>query len=294
MSAECLQLIPAMLNPDAEKIMLKALHGISTHYCNVVTEARIAAEAGYDGLELLHDKLLCYLDHGGSTGELNKLVRGYGLQTLCLNALINIERHQGAEKQQMLAEARRLTQIASDLACPTIQILAQHGIDHLPEAERLDIITENISEIASLGQQHGVRYQIEVIAHTRFNTLNQALEVIKRINAPNIGLVIDFWHLFATGYTTPEEIRRLDPALIYGVHFCDGRKPYPGEERNETVLRAYMPGEGDIDIQAWSNAVKATGFNGVWSAELFSPARWEMDHAVLAKQIIDNMRFYLD
>ncbi|WP_426608262.1 sugar phosphate isomerase/epimerase family protein [Pantoea anthophila] len=274
--------------------MLKALHGISTHYCNVVTEARIAAEAGYDGLEFLHDKLLRYLDNGGSTAELNSLVQGHGLQILCLNALIDIERHQRVEKQQMLTEAMRLTQIAADLACPTIQILAQHGIDHLPEVQILDIMTENISEIASIGQQYGVRYQIEVIAHTRFNTLNQALEVIQRINKPNIGLVIDFWHLFVTGHTTPEDIRRLDPALIYGVHFCDGRKPYAGEEWNETVLRAYMPGEGDIDIHAWSDAVKATGFDGVWSAELFSPKRWEMDHAVLAKQVIQNMKFYLD
>ncbi|MDI9224190.1 sugar phosphate isomerase/epimerase family protein [Pantoea sp. EA-12] len=272
--------------------MIKALHGISTHYCNVVTETRIAAETGYDGLEFLHYKLLRYLDNGGSTAELNKLVNGYGLQTACLNALIDIERHQEGEKQQLLAEATRLTQIAADLECPTIQILAQHGIDHLPEPQILDIMTENISEIASIGQQYGVRYQIEVIAHTKFNTLNQALEVIRRVGKPNVGLVIDFWHLFATGATTPEDIQQLDPSLIFGVHFCDGRKPFTGEAWEETILRAYMPGEGDIDIQAWTDAVKATGFDGVWSAELFSPARWEMDHAVLARQVIENMRSY--
>lgn len=273
--------------------MIKALHGISTHYCNVVTETRIAAETGYDGLEFLHYKLLRYLDNGGTTEALNKLVKGYGLQTSCLNALIDIERHQEGEKQQLLAEATRLTQIAADLECPTIQILAQHGIDHLPESQILDIMTENISEIATIGQRYGVRYQIEVIAHTKFNTLNQALEVIRRIDKPNVGVVIDFWHLFATGQTTPDDIRQLDPSLIFGVHFCDGRKPNPGEAWEETVLRAYMPGEGDIDVQAWTDAVKATGFDGVWSAELFSPARWEMDHAELAKQVIDNMNHYI-
>jgi sugar phosphate isomerase/epimerase len=274
--------------------MIKALHGISTHYCNVVTETRIAAETGYDGLEFLHYKLLRYLDNGGSTRELHKLVQGYGLQTACLNALIDIERHREGEKQQLLAEALRLTQIAAELECPTIQILAQHGIDHLPPAQIMDIMTENISAIASIGEQYGVRYQIEVIAHTQFNTLSQALEVIRRIGKANVGVVIDFWHLFATGTTTPDDIRALDPALIFGVHFCDGRKPQAGEAWEETVLRAYMPGEGDIDVQAWTDAVKATGFDGVWSAELFSPARWEMDHAELAKQVIENMRSYTD
>lgn len=272
--------------------MIKALHGISTHYCNVVTETRIAAETGYDGLEFLHYKLLRYLANGGSTAALKKQVQGYGLQTACLNALIDIERHREGEKQQLLAEATQLTQIAADLECPTIQILAQHGIDHLPPSQIMDIMTENISAIASIGEQYGVRYQIEVIAHTQFNTLNQALEVIRRIGKPNVGLVIDFWHLFATGATTPDDIRALDPDLIFGVHFCDGRKPQPGEAWEETVLRAYMPGEGDIDVQAWTDAVKATGFDGVWSAELFSPACWERDHAVLAQQVMENMRSY--
>ena len=274
--------------------MLKALHGISTHYCNVLTEARIAVETGYEGLELLRYKLLRYLDNGGNTTELKKAVKGFGLQISCLNALINVERHQRDEKQLMLNEAIQLTQIASELDCPTIQILAQHGIDHLPALQILDIMTENIFEIAAIGQQYGVRYQIEVIAHTKFNTLDQALEVIRRINKPNVGLVIDFWHLFASGATIPDDIRSLDPSLIFGVHFCDGRKPFTGEAWEETVLRAYMPGEGDIDIRAWSDAVKATGYDGVWSAELFSPARWEMDHAVLARQIIENMSLYID
>lgn len=272
--------------------MIKALHGISTHYCNVVTETRIAAETGFDGLEFLHYKLLRYLDNGGTTAALNKLVQGYNLQTSCLNALIDIERYQDGQKEIMLAEATRLTQIAADLECPTIQILAQHGIDHLPQEKILDIMTENIGQIAEIGERYGVRYQIEVIAHTRFNLMDQALEVIKRIQKPNVGLVIDFWHLFATGQTTPADVAALDPSLIFGVHFCDGRKPKPGEAWEETVLRAYMPGEGELDIQAWTDSVKATGFDGVWSAELFSPKCWEMDHSELARKVLDNMTHY--
>jgi len=272
--------------------MIKTLHGVSTHYCNVLTEVRIAAEAGYDALEFLHYKLLRYLDNGGSTAELKAKIDSYGLKTGCLNALIDIERYQGKEREELIADATRLTQVAAELECPTIQILAQHGIDHLPEDQIMDIMTENISQIADIGLEYGVRYQIEVIAHTKFNTLAQALEVIKRVGKPNVGLVIDFWHLFATGTTTPADVAALDPSLIFGVHFCDGRKPKPGEAWEETVLRAYMPGEGDIDVQAWTDAVKATGFDGVWSAELFSPRCWEMDHLELAKEVIENMTKY--
>lgn len=271
--------------------MIKTLHGISTNYCNVLTEARIASEIGYDANEFLHNKLLRYLDNGGTTKALKQRMDGYGLQTGCINALIDIERH-GDRKLEMLAEAERLTQIASDLECKNIQILAQHGIDHLKESEIMKIMTENVGEIAEIGEKYGVRYQIEVIAHTKFNSMDQALQVINTLGKKNVGMVIDFWHLFATGKTTPEDIANLNKDLIFGVHFCDGRKPNPGETWDESVLRAYMPGEGDIDIQAYTDAVKATGFDGVWSAELFSPKCWEYDLFELAQEVYENMTKY--
>ncbi|ORM71084.1 sugar phosphate isomerase/epimerase family protein [Pantoea rwandensis] len=272
--------------------MIKALHGISTHYCNVMTEARIASETGFDGIEFLSHKVLRYLDNGGTTAALRKQVERYGLKAACLNALMHIERHEGKEKEEMLAEALRLTQIAAELDCPTIQILALTGIDHMQQPRIMDIMTENSSAIADIGLKYGVRYQIEVIAYTQFNSLNQALEVIERVGKPNVGLVIDFWHLYATGLSQPEDVAALDPSLIFGVHFCDGRRPAKGEAWEETVLRAYMPGQGEIDIQAWTDAVKATGYDGSWSAELFSPECWEKDHYVLAKEVIENMTSY--
>lgn len=267
--------------------MIKTLHGVSTLYCNVLTEVRLAYEAGYEAIEFLHEKLLRYLDHGGTTFELKKLLDQYGLKTGCLNALMNIERH-GEHFQEMMREAERLTIIASELDCPTIQILALHGLDQKPYEEMMSIMSENIAEIADLGNRHGIRYQIEFIAYTKFNTLAHSLEVIRRINRANVGIVVDFWHLHASG-AKPEDLLKIDPKLIFGVHFCDGRKPVAGETWNESVLRAYMPGEGEIDVQAWTDAVKKTGFNGVWSAELVSPRCWEYDHLEIARLCLENM-----
>ncbi|SDE56561.1 Sugar phosphate isomerase/epimerase [Priestia aryabhattai B8W22] len=271
--------------------MLKTLHGISVNHSNVLTQTRIAHETGYDAVEFLHNKLLRYLDNGGTTKALKNTIDGYGLKTACLNALIDIERH-GEEKQALLRDAERLTSVAAELECPTIQILAQHGIDHESDDIVMDIMTENIASIADIGLKYGVRYQIEVIAHTKFNTIDQALEVIRRINKGNVGLVIDFWHMYATGKTTPDDVAKLDKSLIYGVHFCDGRRPYSGEAWNENVQRAYMPGEGNIDIQAYTDAVKSTGFDGAWSTELFSPKYWEYDLVDVARLCYENLTKY--
>ena len=273
--------------------MQKALHGISTHYCNVLTDARIARDTGYDSLEILSSKLVRYLDNGGTTRALKQKTDDYGLSVGCVNALLEIERYKGEAREQMLAEATRLTRAAAELDCPTVQILALNGIDDKPDEVVMDIITENVDAIAKIGQEYGVRYQIEVIAFTKFKTLQQGLEVIRRVGRDNVGMVIDFWHLYASG-SNPAEIAQLDKNHIYGVHFCDGRLPKAGEAWDQLVLRNYMPGEGELDIQAWTDAVKATGYDGLWSAELFSPNRWEFDLYDIATACRENMEKYLD
>lgn len=272
--------------------MISALHSVSVNHCNVVTQARIAKETGYQSLEFLYDKLLRYVDNGGSLPELRRLIAGYGLTTSVFNGLVGIGQY-GADRLEMLAKARYYTQICAALECPTMQILTQHCLDDLPEETRLEILTENIGEITRIGRPYGVRYRIEIICHTAFNSLDQALEVIRRVNAPNLGLVIDFWHLHGSGKQTPEDVSKLDPTLIYGVHFCDGVRGIPGQPRNEEVLRNALPGQGEVDLQAWTDAVKSTGFDGVWSAELVSPTNWERDLWEVASEELSSMlRYY--
>lgn len=271
--------------------MISALHSVSVNHCNVVTQARIAKETGYQSLEFLYDKLLRYVDNGGSLPELRKLIAGYGLTTSVFNGLVGIGQY-GADRVEMLDRARYYTQICSELECPTMQILTQHCLDDLPKEARMEFLTENIGEITRIGQPYGVRYRIEIICHTAFNSLAQALEVIRRVNAPNLGVVIDFWHLHGSGKQTPEDVAKLDPALIYGVHFCDGVRGIPGQPWNEEALRDYLPGQGEVDIQAWTDAVKATGFDGVWSAELLSPTNWERDLWEVASEELSSMMQY--
>lgn len=272
--------------------MIPTLHSVSVNHCNVMTQVRIASETGYQSLEFLYDKLLRYMDHGGSLPELRGRVAHYGLTTSVFNGLVGIGQY-GERRAEMLDRARRYTQICAELECPTMQILTQHCLDDLPEETRMEILTENLGEITRMGQPYGVRYRIEIICHTAFNSLEQVLEVIRRVNAPNLGVVIDFWHLHNSGKQTPADVAKLDPALIYGVHFCDGVRGVPGQPWNEEELRDYLPGQGEVDLQAWTDAVKATGFDGVWSAELLSPTNWERDlWDVASEGLADMMRYY--
>ena len=273
-------------------IMLTSLHGISTSHGNLITDVRLAKEAGYDALEIFYPKLVRYLENGGATQEIKKIIADAGLSISFLSALDRIERHQGNEKQQLLAEAEKITREAVELGTETVMILPRTGLDHYSDEKIMDIMSENIAAIAAIGEQHGIRYMIELPAFTKFRTLSQAREVIRRIGKKNVGVVVDFWHFYASG-ATPEDVATMDKAMIFGVHFGDGRVPHsPEEPWDETVLRDCVPGEGEIDLRAWSEAVKSTGYNGAWSLELISPRLWERDPALLTKELLASIKQY--
>lgn len=257
--------------------MKTALHGVSVWYSNAVTQLRIAKDSGFDALEILPEHLFRYLENGGSFKEYTDLMDEYDIEISCINALKRIGRHQPGEREAMLDEAHKICHAAQQLRCPVVQIMALTELDNLSEQERNAILVKNIRDIADIGKGYGVKFQIEVVAFTRFNSLSQGLEIIKQVERDNVGLVIDFWHLHAGGATTPHEVAKMDVNLIYGIHFCDGRAAAPGEAWDEWVQRDYQPGEGDVDIPSWIEAVRATGYDGVWCPEQLSPTHWEDD-----------------
>lgn len=272
--------------------MKKALHGVSLWHSNAITQLRIAKECGFDALEILPEHLFRYLNNGGTFEKLTALMRDYDVEISCINALKRIGRHQPEERAALMQEAHKICAAAQKLGCPVVQIMALNELDLLSEEARNAILVHNIAEIANIGKQYGIMFQIEVVAFTRFNSLSQALEIIRRVDCDNVGVVIDFWHLHAGGGTRPDDVANMDVNLIYGVHFCDGRAAAEGEAWDERVQRNYQPGAGDVDIAAWVKAVQATGYDGVWSPEQLSPTHWEDDLWQIGKDNYQSLTRY--
>ena len=62
---------------------------------------------------------------------------------------------------------------------------------------------------------------------------------------------------------------------------------------DERSLRDCLPGDGQLPIADWVAAVKATGFDGVWSGEILGNRLWEMDHLAIALAMYERMESYL-
>ena len=257
--------------------MIVTMHGLSTMHCNATTEIRMAKETGYEAVELVETKLLRYMDQGFSAEDLVPLLKQHDIRVVCINALKGVERVVPDERKQLMAEAERICAAAEALSCPVVQLVPFCGLAGRPYSEVIDLTAKNVADIADVGKQHGIRFQLEPIAWSPIHSLKQSLELIDKVDRDNVGMVIDFWHLWAGEETSPEEVARLDKSMICGVHFCDGKRIPKGTDWTEEGCRGFLPGEGDIPVQEWVAAVKATGFDGTWSSELLSPKHWEWD-----------------
>lgn len=273
--------------------MIITMHGLSTMHSNIKTDIRIARESGFEALEIIESKLLRYLDLGFKAEELIPLFKKYSIKPVCINALKDIERIEAGEHAELLQEAESLCRAAHTIECPTIQLVPFCGLESRPWPEVLELTSKNIAEIADIGKIYGIRFQLECIAWSPIHSLSQSLQVIKQTRRDNVGIVIDFWHLWAGGETTPDEVAKLDSSIIYGVHFCDGIHHREGTQWVEENLRGFLPGEGEIPIKKWVEAVKSTGFNGVYSSELLSPKHWEWDLLEIACETKLRMKNYL-
>jgi len=273
--------------------MIITMHGLSTMHSNLRTDIRMAREAGFDALELIDAKLVRYLDQGFAASDLNSIFQRHDIRPVCINALKDVDRVEPEERRQLMAEAERLCAAAEAIGCPTVQLVPFCRLEGRPWPEVIRLQARNVADIADVGKQHGVRFQLEPIAWSPIHSLSQSLELIDAVGRDNVGMVIDFWHLWAGEETTPDEVAKLPASLIYGVHFCDGIRHLPGTEWVETKLRGYLPGEGNIPIAEWVAAVRSTGFDGVWSSELLSPTHWEWDLMELACRTRELMERYL-
>jgi sugar phosphate isomerase/epimerase len=273
--------------------MKKALHAKSVNGCNLMTSLTVAHEAGFKGIEIVASKLADYLDQGFTAEDLAAALKARDLVALSINDICHIESPRPEALEKMLEEAKRYSEAAEIIGCKHIQLVPLVEMNDNTWEEILEVTSSNVKKICDIGAEHGVSFQLEAVAWSPFRSLKRGLALIERVGKGNLGMVVDTWHFWAAGETTPEEVANMDPSLIYNIHFCDGKKGEEGTVWDETDLRGYYFGEADIPLKEYADAIKASGYDGWWSVELVSSKHWEMDAAEVAKRLSNDLNQYM-
>jgi sugar phosphate isomerase/epimerase len=251
----------------------------STMHLPVLMQIRVAKETGWDGIFLRQEHVRRYLAQGYDVASLRDALAG--LEPVNLGALADVERWQPEDHAAMLTEAAAITELAIDIGASSVQLLAgpvtpggpYAGPADLPRDELRRVTANGLRAVADLGASSGLRCYLEPLAWTPLSTLDQAVEAIDATERDNVGLVLDFWHLWQRG-TTPNQIAGLDRRMIFGVDVGDSLGP-AGAFTTDQRARRVWPGDGEIPLREWVDAIRSTGFDGWWDNELYSPPHWE-------------------
>src|SRR5262249_6950727 len=206
--------------------MLIGLHNLAAKHANLLTSLRIARDTGYAGVEIGAEKLQRYLAQGFAIDSLRPHLEA--TPPIGLSYVQDIERQEPREYEALLSECETICTLAEQLGCPMVQFLtgplepagAYRGLGGGAWPEMCRLTANNLRALSAIGKAHGVRFYLEALTFTPLHRLDQQLELLAETACANVGLVLDFYHLWGSG-TRPDEIARVNKELIFCVDFCD-------------------------------------------------------------------------
>lgn len=235
----------------------------------VLNKICIAAEAGFQGIELWYDDLDAWQSSGRSLPQLKQALAN---ADLVVPSLIHLKNwFQSSDSDFLVAQddiKRRLEQAA---------IIGAPFVVAGPPREKTDrgLGAERYRWLLEQGSAYGVRPAIEYLGFAAdINTIEDALEIAVRSDHPDACLVLDPFHCHVGGGDL-SAISRIPESMIAISHFNDAPPaPDPRQLRDSERL---MPGDGVIDLNTYCRLLAQTGYRGFLSLELFRPDLWEQD-----------------
>jgi 2-keto-myo-inositol isomerase len=142
--------------------------------------------------------------------------------------------------------------------------------------------------ILKAGDEIGVVPEMEFWGPVKvINTLAEAAFIALSTGHPKACILPDVYHLYKGG-SGHDSIRMLSGDAVHVIHTND----YPAEPARDTVTDAHRlyPGDGIAPLTKFFQNLKAIGFTGSLSVELFNKEYWKQEAAVVAKTALEKTR----
>lgn len=223
------------------------------------------AARGYGGIVFWRREL------GGRAQEIGNRVRAAGMEVigLCRTPYIT-----GSDAPDTLDEARASVDMAAALGTQVLTIVTG-GTE--PETkgvlESQKILAERVATLADYAAQADVNLALEPLNpmfggnRSCIFTVRDALNVCNAIDAENVGIAVDVYHVWWDGDLAASLVEA--EGRILGYHLCDWL-----ENTGDMLLDRGMMGDGVADLKAIRTAVEAAGFDGACEVEIFSGRNW--------------------
>jgi 4-hydroxyphenylpyruvate dioxygenase len=221
------------------------------------------AAAGFGAVEIFENDLLSF---NGTPADVRRMAGDLGLKIAVYQPFRDFEGMPEPQRSRVFSRAERKFDTMAELGCDFLMVCSNVSPDSLGGIDRAAADFHELGERAS---NRGMRVAFEALAWGRhIDDYRDAWEVVRRADHPSVGFVLDSFHALARG-TDLRGIRAIPRDKIFLVQMADAPRLQMDYLSWSRHYRCF-PGQGDLPIDAFMDALGATGFDGLLSLEIFS------------------------
>src|SRR4029453_13390200 len=249
-------------------VMRLALHTWTLDATPLADALAIAKATGGNGVALRRLAFRRAEESGKPADSVLDLVRASGLPVACVGVEFGWMWADGAERTRLLAVFDEQCRRAAALGCATVMSPVDKDRGDVARA------VASAREVGDIAARHGVRLALEFNSQcTQLNTLAVVREITSRAAHPNVGLLLDTYHLGRSGATL-KQVEDVAPGEIAYVQFSD--PPRTGLQPGKALDRL-PPGQGSYSFREFFALMASKGYAGFASYEAPNEAAWKRD-----------------
>jgi sugar phosphate isomerase/epimerase len=229
----------------------------------IIDRVEAAAHAGFKGFGIRHRDLLDVENELGFR-SFRTLLGENGIKYLELEFLEGWYA-EGSERTKSDAQRADLLRAADTLGARHIKV-GGHLSGGILDLKRA---SEEFFQLAKEAESVGTKVGLEPMPFADIKTPTMGLAIVNSAGHPAGGLFIDIWHVSRANVDF-DSLSIIPADQIIGVELDDADIQIRGTLLEDTINERRFPGEGDLDIEAFVEAIKRTGYNGPWGVEMLS------------------------
>src|SRR3954449_1390337 len=224
---------------------------------------RAIAEAGFDAVEIFENDFLSF---GGGPREVGNMCRDLGLEICAFQPFRDFEGMPEPQRIRNFARAERKFEVMQELQTDLLLICSNVSPASLGGIDRA---ADDFRELGELAAKRSLRVGYEALAWGRHvNDYRDAWEIVRRADHPAIGIILDSFHALAPGFPV-RAMASIPGDKIFLVQLADAPKLELDILSWSRHFRSF-PGQGDLPVGEFMEAVAATGYSGPLSLEIFN------------------------
>jgi 4-hydroxyphenylpyruvate dioxygenase len=224
---------------------------------------KVIAAAKFDAVEIFENDLLAFNER---PRDIAARCRDLGLSICAYQPFRDFEGMPATQRARNFSRAERkfdlMAELGTDLMliCSNVSPLSLGGIDRA---------AADFRELGERAKARGLRVGFEALAWGKHvSDYRDAWEIVRRADHPNIGIILDSFHILAPGFPT-SAIPSIPGDRIFLVQLADA----PQLELDVLSWSRHhrsFPGQGDLPVGDFMEALAATGYRGPLSLEIFN------------------------